>query len=1022
MDFNEYRVFTTLKRPPERSYNELELKLEELRLRRQMMEKRTEQKISLVQKMEERRRQGHAHLLESLEKQNEEAKRRNRKLLEDVALSSSSIVATSSEVHYHRQKTLTRLEEAKTSFRQLQATASEALQQSRWLRLEEELSHLREEERQALLRAEKIKAHRLREAQLGERLGSQRQQLLHSLAREHHERVEAEAEAFLRLEESQRLEQVFQKTLQEDIEEVQEQIREKIRSFDFERRPFLLQDPSPPPPPMLPAGVDSVAKVDGGLWTSSAHVPPKPNNPQPAVTVQTQSLTSALSFDLSLLTASDNSKESDSMDAKAAAMPPSALTATTSTSAVASVSVLDYGRNGIAMRKDSLDEVDQSNHRSAMASSFISSDHSSSMVVSQPVMKDYSKTTQLPTPAPPAPTPPAAPSSSTPTVSTHEVAKASLASSASGAEDEFEVIASPPPPPPPAPAPPIAIESAAAKPKPSASPQFSNKKKVIDKTDDHININSNNKVLSTPRKEEKQQQQEEEGIAPGRSLVHHQPSPAVIHATKSIVIPEDEFDVALDVLHPPGTAAVLEVPSASFQHVSHHHGYHKVGLSSSGGSVNKQEHSNQTAGQKEEEEDDEFATFDIPQKSLNTDKKDILHNANNANIADAKHHPHHSSHHAARHLEELHLEISTADTFLLCNRLLLSLYPTVEKHCSSLQDIKSFYSLEAAQRVSMQHVLQDYVTKKIDLTGLLGDLADHYSGHLILVVVETLGHLLLPKEAFTGVVTTEKLKKEHKKSSIPNLFSCWDALCSHLQRLVEEEPSSRLDFLAKCFTNVLIAHVPLDDKDRMHRKVFNLLQLAILPPSLHEQDNNASPYRKKAIVSTSNDFSTGLLPIVSSEQDLSNAKGSISGNTGPLRGKSSLSAVNYGPSSSQQRNSFEVNSSNSVSNSLSKSSMLKGPAFESLTASNANNKLSELEDDEIMEDEIIAKPPPIKDLESALLEEEQPHHAPPPPWQKPQQQQQQQSQSHSRPTFGFTASRHVSGNFYNEASAEEFDF
>lgn len=147
---------------------------------------------------------------------------------------------------------------------------------------------------------------------------------------------------------------------------------------------------------------------------------------------------------------------------------------------------------------------------------------------------------------------------------------------------------------------------------------------------------------------------------------------------------------------------------------------------------------------------------------------------------------------------------------------------------------------------------------------------------------------------------------------------------------------------SRCFTNVLIAHVPLDDKDRMHRKVFNLLQLAILPPSLQDQDN-ASPYRKKAIVSTSNDFSTGL-PIVSSEQDLptvsnSNTKGSISGNTGPLRGKSSLSAVNYGPSSNL-RNSFEVSSNN---NSLSKSSILKGPAFESLTVSNANNKLSELE-------------------------------------------------------------------------------
>lgn len=45
-------------------------------------------------------------------------------------------------------------------------------------------------------------------------------------------------------------------------------------------------------------------------------------------------------------------------------------------------------------------------------------------------------------------------------------------------------------------------------------------------------------------------------------------------------------------------------------------------------------------------------------------------------------------------------------------------------------------------------------------------------------------------DAFTGVVTIDKLKKEYKKNGPPGILQLWEAIASHLQKLVEANISN----------------------------------------------------------------------------------------------------------------------------------------------------------------------------------------------------------------------------------------
>lgn len=112
-------------------------------------------------------------------------------------------------------------------------------------------------------------------------------------------------------------------------------------------------------------------------------------------------------------------------------------------------------------------------------------------------------------------------------------------------------------------------------------------------------------------------------------------------------------------------------------------------------------------------------------------------------------------------------------------------------------------------------------------------------------------------------------------------------------------------------------------------QVLNLLQLAILPSGT---DDNGSPYRAKPYVP----------PVIAAAEPIIMA----SDVQPPRRGLSSANyAVDYNSTAKHKPNPVKS-------------------TFDTF----ASNKLSEFEDDEIQEDEVIAKPPPIRDLDAVTQE------------------------------------------------------
>ena len=51
------------------------------------------------------------------------------------------------------------------------------------------------------------------------------------------------------------------------------------------------------------------------------------------------------------------------------------------------------------------------------------------------------------------------------------------------------------------------------------------------------------------------------------------------------------------------------------------------------------------------------------------------------------------------------------------------------------------------------------------------------------------------RDAFTGVMTLEKLRKEYKRIGPAGVVQLWETLTAHLQRLVAHKSNS-LDFLS----------------------------------------------------------------------------------------------------------------------------------------------------------------------------------------------------------------------------------
>ena len=118
----------------------------------------------------------------------------------------------------------------------------------------------------------------------------------------------------------------------------------------------------------------------------------------------------------------------------------------------------------------------------------------------------------------------------------------------------------------------------------------------------------------------------------------------------------------------------------------------------------------------------------------------------------------------------------------------------------------------------------------------------------------------------------DKLKKELKKSHVSGVLHFWEAVIKHLQNIIEVDEAS-VEYLAKCFTTALVQHVTPDDRERMHRKLFTLLKVSIIPDE--KDDVQQSPYRRNN--EFSNISSSFLDPLVTKLQD--NSKPSTTNNS-----------------------------------------------------------------------------------------------------------------------------------------------
>lgn len=239
MNFSDYRTLSRLQKPPERNYNDMELQLKELRMRRKLLEQRTEQKLGLLGKLEEKEKEGAVRLAQAIEIQNEQAKKRNKELLEEVTLEfnkSTSRIRTNN------------IKEAKKSYMKLVEASSAAMQQGKLLRMEEKVKAMKDEAVLVLLRAERLRQERMKEDALSQTMESQRQQLLQSFAVEHHERLEAEAAALRRQELSRATNEAFNQHLLNDANQVQQKLIDSLRAMEGHREPL-----SVPSLPRLPS-------------------------------------------------------------------------------------------------------------------------------------------------------------------------------------------------------------------------------------------------------------------------------------------------------------------------------------------------------------------------------------------------------------------------------------------------------------------------------------------------------------------------------------------------------------------------------------------------------------------------------------------------------------------------------------------------------------------------------------------------------------------------------------------------
>ncbi|KAJ1436611.1 hypothetical protein B484DRAFT_477606 [Ochromonadaceae sp. CCMP2298] len=205
----------------------------------------------------------------------------------------------------------------------------------------------------------------------------------------------------------------------------------------------------------------------------------------------------------------------------------------------------------------------------------------------------------------------------------------------------------------------------------------------------------------------------------------------------------------------------------------------------------------------------------------------------------------------------------------------------------------------------------------------------------IISLVRGKSAVLIPAEAFSGVVSLEKLKKEYKRVGL-GAGVLWDKLAAHLCRIVAGHNAS-LAPLTEAFTSALMATTEGDG--RLTRKVSSLLQLALIPPD--QERSPSPPYRARDDSKSSPKFSPSPAPLVGAGMEVGGKGGMDS-----WRGYGSPKAI----ATEIAGNSWNAGRDGGSGGS---GSSRKYPG----------KRAAELDEDEFEEEEAIYQPPPLRDLD-----------------------------------------------------------
>ncbi|RYH15125.1 hypothetical protein EON65_32300, partial [archaeon] len=166
---------------PPRHYADLEMQLHDLALRRKSVEQKTAYKLDLLSRMESKQREHMGKMTQAIADNNKYADERNKSFLQEINLACHE---ANSSIHHlasdGQSSGLLRLQQAKRHLTTLCAQAAPQMERSRLFRLQEKMQIMRDQELQALQRAEFLRQERQQHESMASSLEEQRARLLSS--------------------------------------------------------------------------------------------------------------------------------------------------------------------------------------------------------------------------------------------------------------------------------------------------------------------------------------------------------------------------------------------------------------------------------------------------------------------------------------------------------------------------------------------------------------------------------------------------------------------------------------------------------------------------------------------------------------------------------------------------------------------------------------------------------------------------------------------------------------------------